>query len=293
MKLLIVGSGSEPGILKNYLQSDSVEVTAVAYSPNLVVENYGSHDELLVIFLYMDSSEDVKSLINNILSKQYAVIYNMSASLPAVGLDISQTMGFFNTSTVSISMSSTKLKTVENNYLKESLATSANVEIQVTNGADIGTRLRVLGNAATGFINLANISTNASQSALGYFPAETLINGSPINGCMIFFGGLTWKPGGKLKSIINDLYTLVKTKGVTHRFRVFGTVSNSIGNPLVCEIYAYRRSDGVFISSSKSDSSGLYSMRFISPEPIYLVCLNKQESAKNGQILDNIIPVEI
>ena len=293
MKILLIDSPTYASsvVLKPYLSALDAEISVVTYSDSLDVTSYGKHDELLIIMLYIDSNDAVKKFISNLLTQQYVVIYNLSNAFASSGVDPSYTMKFFKSTGTSQQLSATTITTIENELLVQSNALSANTQLKTTDDGSVYVTKRVLADADSSYVNLANFSDDSTQTALGYFPAGSTVNGLNITGCMIFFGALTWKPGGKLKEIISDLYTLVKTKGAKAKYRISGTVGNSKQEPIIRKLRAYQKSSGNLMAETMSATDGTYKLDLSTSDPVYVVCLHDSTDSNNSQIQDDIIPI--
>lgn len=294
MKILLIdpSSSTTATTLKNYLSTLNAEISTVKYSDSLDVASYGKHDELLVIMLYIDSNDSVKNFVSNLLTQQYVVIYNLSSAFASSAADLSYTMKFFKSVGTSQQLSAITINTIENKLLVQSNALNTNTQLKPTDDGSIYVTKRVLADADSSYVNLANFADDPTQTALGYFPSGSVISGLNITGCIIFFGALTWKPGGKLKEIIFDLYALVKNKGAkAAKYRISGTVGNSNQEPIARKLRAYNKSSGNLITETTSASDGTYTMSLTVNDPVYVVCLHDSADNNNSQIQDDIIPI--
>lgn len=91
-----------------------------------------------------------------------------------------------------------------------------------------------------------------------------------------------------------DLADLLPQPIPPNTHKVEGQVTNYQGNPVARKVCVFSKTTDQFLGSTVSDSvTGFYSIGFVSPDPVYVVCFPNVDEDINAKIYDRIVPVSV
>lgn len=81
---------------------------------------------------------------------------------------------------------------------------------------------------------------------------------------------------------------------VVNNYKVEGKVYDNQGNPISRKVCVFSKTTDEFLGSAISDgTTGFYSIGFVSPDPVYVVCFPNENEDMNAKIYDRIVPVPV
>lgn len=81
---------------------------------------------------------------------------------------------------------------------------------------------------------------------------------------------------------------------VVNNYKVEGKVYDQQGNPIARKVCVFSKTTDEFLGSAISDeTTGFYSIGFVSPDPVYVVCFPNENEDMNAKIYDRVVPVPI
>jgi len=81
---------------------------------------------------------------------------------------------------------------------------------------------------------------------------------------------------------------------VVNNYKVEGKVYDQQGNPIARKVCVFSKTTNEFLGSAISDeTTGFYSIGFVSPDPVYVVCFPNENEDMNAKIYDRVVPVPV
>lgn len=301
MKLVFVydgGSGSAATVLqtiKDLNVFDSVIGLSSGKSTTLKnITDEGAEKDTLVFLHALDTSENLKQVVLDLLSQSYAVCYNLTGTSQSQNL-------FYQLGVVKSvyepNVESSGFETVGNSFLINSSATQAGrkVATRSESGSAIICELQLEG-IASDYVQIG-FTTTSSMSSFGFLPHGSTIGTSKIEGVLINVGAIFFnstKPAGSdLANVLKDLAQFCVHKGLSKTYKIAGTVSNSKQEFLSRKIRAYNKKSGTLLAETMSSEVGSYSLELRTADPVYVVCIHDDSDTNNSQIQDDILPILI
>lgn len=294
MKLLIIVNG---GTVPNAIKTSTVfsSIVTINYTTGINYTSYGSSDELLIYFYYVDYSSDSGSSILSLLNQGYTILHNMCNGISS-STDILFNLGFFKQSGNFNSSIDDNINTIPNDLSVNINGTTKSQSLKINSVSRYVTTYTT-NSAVNGYINLgtSSVVSPTTDTVYGVFPSGTVINGKAITGCLVFCGGFTFSepPSNNpndLQNMLKDISSMVTSKGRSKKYYISGKITDSNNSALVRKVRAYDKATGSMLSETMSNSDGTYSLVMYINTPTYVVCIHDSSDSNNSQILDDIIP---
>lgn len=270
-----------------------IDVSSLTLSA-VAAQAAGGHVICAVCTIAHAESATLAANLLSINNAGYPVIIGMAQNVSTGTASIVNVLGLTTAASIEVNSAGTNLYVVSNNSI---LVNSSGA----TEGSIIGYR------ADNTYINhLQTTDLHASVKKLGlnndaagknillYVNKASLTHKISSTAATIIFAGMLWSTSytaqGKL--LIGDLINFC-VKNTYTKFQVSGFVFDNENTPLQRTLRAYRRSDGVFLAQTQSDSYGKYTFTLSAGDAVSVICFSGESETKNALIKDKIVPVEL
>lgn len=303
MKLVFVYDGSSGSAATMISTIESLKIFDVVRAFNTGnmttlenITNNSNEADTLVLFHALDANDNLKSIVIELLKLGYAVCSNITTYTQS-NLNILYSLSLLTSVPNEQNSSEAGFTTVENTVLNNTLATTSgkSIQIRIQDGTALFTEIS-LNSVSSDYVHVG-FTTQKSMSSFGFWPKGSIVNGSAINGVLINAGILLFnstKPqGSDLNNFLKDLAEFCIHKGLSKKYKIIGTVSNSKQEFLSRKIRAYNKASGTLLAETISSEAGSYSLELRTADPVYVVCIHDDSDTNNSQIKDDILPILI
>lgn len=269
------------------IESASITVSLVAAQAS------GGHVICAVCVIAHLESDELGVKLLNISNAGYPIIIGVAQNVSGTG-SITNALGLTTGGYVEIDSAGTNIYVVIDNDI---LINSGGI----TNGSIINYRSE---NTYISYLLEVGLHTSvkklglnsdvSGKNILSYVNKNSLTHKISSTAATIVFAGFLWSTSytaqGKL--LIGDLINFC-VKNTYTKFQVSGFVFDNEDTPLQRTLRAYRRSDGVFLAQTQSDSYGKYTFTLSAGDAVSVICFSGESETKNALIKDKIVPVEL